>query len=361
MELATLDYHYLTREWQALVGGRIQKIYLKDRLHALHIYANGQQNTFIASDSGAFLTSAKLAYPTTPPGYCTFLRKRIGGGRITSIKQRDLDRIIIFTIDTIDGQYELVIELLGKINSMLLKDGKIVSIFETHSYTDRTIRGGVDYTPPPSKPTAWQADKKTLIGKQAGKAFAIELGLGGKYSDELCARTGIERNEKVQDKDVEGIALALDELREHAITARTVRGLSLPFKFLSVTEADPEHSVNEYPTFNAAVDAILSEQLEKQAAHEASADTRKVTTKREKILSAQQQQLLGLEAQATEHQQLGELIYEHYAELQPLLDAIKADWKTLEHTVVREKYANHPLVKAIHDDGSIVVELENNE
>ncbi len=354
MELSTIDFWYLVREWQGLIGGRIQKIYNKERLLAFQIYAGGKNQQLLLMDNAAFLSEAKLAFPPSPSGYTMFLRKRLQGTRISAIELLGFDRIVKITVSTKDGPLEFIAELFGEANSMLLREGKIVSAMSTHTYRDRVIRGGVAYLPPPSRPAPWDAELSPLLDKPAGKAIAVDLGVGARYSDELCARARLLKNDLITDGAIEILHEVLQELRAKPLHALENGTIALPFSFVSL-EGDWRH----VQSFNAAVDAVLRSRLETAELAQKEVKQEAQKNKQERIIEAQEKQVRRLEKTIGEDQQRGEAIYQHYATLQAILDSLKKDWKTLSVKEIQAKYTNHPLIKQINADGTFEVELEN--
>ncbi len=74
-----------------------------------------------------YLTDHNKPSPQTAPNFCMLLRKHIGSGRIISISQPSLERIVIFTIEHLDElgdlrQKRLIIELMGKHSNIIFCD-----------------------------------------------------------------------------------------------------------------------------------------------------------------------------------------------------------------------------------------------
>jgi predicted ribosome quality control (RQC) complex YloA/Tae2 family protein len=351
MELATLDYLYLVREWQDLVGGRIQKIYMKDRMLILQVYQK-QNYSWLFTDDESFLTTAKIKFPDNPKGYTMFLRKRIQGGRIRSIELLGYDRIVQVTVETKEGTHQLIVELFQKMNIMLCKDGKIISPWEVHGYTDRVIKGGAPYVPPKPRAAPWDADLQVLVDKEAARHIATDLGLGGKYSEELCARLHLDRKHKLHEKDLPHIYKELLVIRDTALQPMHNGTEALPFPFKT-----KEGSWEPTATFNEAIDAVEKQHLESVEIVAVQAVHKERQSKQEKIISAQKKQLEKLQKTTEESQRKGELIYENYAELHALLEQVRADWKKLPFKQLKEKYQDHPKIKSVEEDGTIEVEL----
>jgi predicted ribosome quality control (RQC) complex YloA/Tae2 family protein len=111
-ELTSLDLHYLVREFQGLVGARVDKVYeqsddLKDFMFQFRKGGEGRIMLRIKLPGIAYLTESKGSYPETPPGFCVFLRKHIGGSRIVEVRQRGFERIleIVFDAKEAKGQW----------------------------------------------------------------------------------------------------------------------------------------------------------------------------------------------------------------------------------------------------------------
>jgi predicted ribosome quality control (RQC) complex YloA/Tae2 family protein len=351
MHLSAIDFEHLVRGWQHLVGGRIQKVYLKDRVHYIDVYSKGSYPLLI-TDELAFITSVKLTWPRSPSGYCLFLRRRLTNARVTGVRQLGWERIIVIDVDTKEGPVELIFELLGEVNSMYVKEGKIVSCLSTHNYGGRVIRGGVEYVPPPARTDPRNIPLTEIAGEHAAKTFATEWGLGGKWAEEICAASGIEKNTPLTLELVTKAFETLERFRSKTIDAVYGENDALPFPFLTKPAI-----TNQAVTFDAAINAVMRTKLEVEERAEKAGDAREQLTKQERILKAQTAQITKLEKQVEEKQREGELLYEHYAELDPLLKTMAEDWKKMPFEAVKKKYGAHKLVKAVHEDGTIEVEL----
>lgn len=78
-----------------------------------------------------YLTSTNKAAPLTAPNFCMLLRKHINNGRIISITQPGLERIIDFEIQHLDelGDIQtkhLIVELMGKHSNIIFIDNNII-------------------------------------------------------------------------------------------------------------------------------------------------------------------------------------------------------------------------------------------
>lgn len=113
-----------------LLGGRIYKIAQPEADELLiTIKNNGSQYRLLLSANAslplAYLTDANKPSPLTAPNFCMLLRKHLQNGRITSISQPALERIIHIQIEHLDElgdlcQKTIVVELMGKHSNIIL-------------------------------------------------------------------------------------------------------------------------------------------------------------------------------------------------------------------------------------------------
>ncbi len=148
-----------------LIGGRIDKITQHNKVtFTFTIRQPGK--TFLLKISVApqnpaiYIAKNSLENLPEPPTFCMVLRKNLENGRISDIRQHQLDRIIFFDVDTIGigGKIQtltLSIELIGKYSNIILLDNeKIIDALKkigTNSSRVRTILPNQIYQLPPAQ------------------------------------------------------------------------------------------------------------------------------------------------------------------------------------------------------------------
>lgn len=115
-----------------LIGGRLYKIAQteKDELFITIKTQNGQYRLLISVNASLpliYLTKNNKTAPLTAPNFCMLLRKHINNGRIISITQHGLERIIRFEIEHLDEMGDtcrkyLIVELMGKHSNIIFSD-----------------------------------------------------------------------------------------------------------------------------------------------------------------------------------------------------------------------------------------------
>lgn len=180
---------------ELLADGRVDKIYMPDTCDIImHIRAQGQNRKLLLSCNASFprvyLTDAARENPLSPPNFCMLLRKFLTGGKILSVKQYGLERIIEFSIEVRSElgdivEKKLIVELLGKYSNILLvhENGKIadcVRHVDASVTTMRLVLPGLPYELPPKmeKQNPFTCDKTQFFS-------IISSGTPGKSVDKL--------------------------------------------------------------------------------------------------------------------------------------------------------------------------------
>lgn len=90
--------------------------------------------------------------PAAPPTFVMLLRARVVGGLIRQLAVAEDDRIVQWELVCGGVSYDLVAELGGTANLLLLKEGLIEGSFHGRTSRDRTVTVGDIYEPPATRP-----------------------------------------------------------------------------------------------------------------------------------------------------------------------------------------------------------------
>ena len=148
-------------ELQVLIGGQVQRISQPQPLQiVLSVFKSVVVEKHLLLDASpqwyrAHLTSTRAPNPPSPPAFCAALRKYLSGGRVTSITQRDSDRILDIRIQNNDEEYLLTAELMGKHANIILvsPENKILhaaKLITSKQSRVREVLPGREYLPPPA-------------------------------------------------------------------------------------------------------------------------------------------------------------------------------------------------------------------
>ncbi|MBM7837586.1 putative ribosome quality control (RQC) complex YloA/Tae2 family protein [Alkalihalobacillus xiaoxiensis] len=258
----------ITKELQAFVGGRINKIHqpFKTEL-VMTIRAGGKNHSLLASANATFarihVTEEKYENPSEPPMFCMLLRKHIEGGFISAIEQDGFDRVITFTIANKDElgdrtEKQIIFEIMGRHSNIILIDKKNQVIldsikhvrFDQSSY--RTVGPGQPYKKPPEQDKADPLDATEedvlrkidfnagKLDKQLVQQFA---GISPLLANEVLARAKMANRSTLPAAFVQ----LMQQIKEHDYTPELVRGEKEFFSIISLT-----HKPGERLTFSSA-------------------------------------------------------------------------------------------------------------
>ncbi len=227
----------------ALKGARIAKIAQPERDELLLTLNTSSEKYLLVISANASLpkihfTKQNKIAPMTAPSFCMALRKHIGNGRILSVSQPSLERILKFEIEHLDemgdlGRKYLIVELMGKHSNIILTDadGRILDAIKHISSNISSLREvlpGREYFIPDELQKAdpfsatfesfcsiFEKDvpaSQLLSGSYAGISFA--------ESYELCDKAGLDPDVPcTKDKSSE-LYNAFSELLAHIRSAQ---------------------------------------------------------------------------------------------------------------------------------------------
>ena len=170
----------------ALVGTKIDKVQQPSRdTLILSVRGNGRnEKLLISAGTGTarvHFLSESYENPQSPPMFCMLLRKHLVGARIADITQPNMERMLIFDLDTYDemgteAKKQLIMELMGR-NSNIILAGAGGLIIDCLRRVDgdmsrmRQVLPGLIYRLPPEqgKPDFFSLteDEKEMLWKNA--------------------------------------------------------------------------------------------------------------------------------------------------------------------------------------------------
>jgi Predicted RNA-binding protein homologous to eukaryotic snRNP len=210
----SLNLYAVLQERNFFVGARIQDIRQPEPLTVvLHLYAQRVEHRLLISADAQFARlhciRHKLPNAPTPPPFLQSLRKHIEGGIVRSMHMLGFDRIVQAEVQTREGTYQLMIELMGKHSNIILVEptGLIRSAIKWVSPRQseaRPIRAGEPYRLPPTRvegllnPLAMRDDDWRALLTQMGEPRDWQAhieGLSRFTADELeavCRAGGVD-------------------------------------------------------------------------------------------------------------------------------------------------------------------------
>ena len=247
----------MVRELQdRILLGKIEKVYQPEADELVfHIHTKNGNVKLLASVGSAharvcFITENPVN-PPAPLAFCMLLRKHLQGGRITEITQKDSERIIEISLETLNElgftmSKKLIFEIMGKHSNIVLMDiasGKIIDSIKRVSFDVNRVRQilpGMIYQYPPAqdKIPFLEISAEQLEALPAdGKAILRSVGgIAPAFAEELALRAGVQRSGYLSD------VLAAIESPNHADARVYLDESGPPIDFYPVALSELEES-----------------------------------------------------------------------------------------------------------------------
>ena len=299
-----------------LTGGRINKIAQTDTselvltIKPMMEKGGGQVRLYLSADPSlplCYLTEKARQAPLTAPAFCMLLRKHIQSGRIVSVTQPGLERIIRFEIEHLNEmgdlcRHILVIEIMGKHSNLIFLDEneKVVdSIRRVSSLVSsvREVLPGRDYFVPSTQGKINPLEEEEGAFKEklsqagadpAGLLMKTYTGLSRQMAEEILFRADLSHDRSASSMTgEEQTALwkvfsgLMEDVRKGtfspAIYYKKTGGSQVPADFSAVPMtmySDMER--RDYPGMSSLLEAFYDQKNEVTRIRQKSADLRHI-------------------------------------------------------------------------------------
>lgn len=280
------------------------------------------------------ITEYTVENPDKPPMFCMLLRKRLTSGKLTAIRQPDLERMLFFDFDCVNElgdkvKLTLAAEIMGKHSNVVLVDGDGVIVdslkrVDVTLSSKRLVLPSLMYELPPSQ------DKLSVETEEPDQLLkAIEMypesrldkavlntltGVSPIICRELAyTATGAPDTDKNLMSGEEWHALrdALISLKEevinpkaYALTLKNAEGKLFDFAFMPIEQYGDSVEKHEYNSFCKALDAfyhtreslermrVKSHALSKLVSNNIERLSRKISVQRVELSKCQDREIL---------------------------------------------------------------------
>lgn len=268
-----------------------------------------------------YLTKQNKPSPLTAPNFCMVLRKHIANGRIISITQPDLERIIQFEIEHLDElgdlcHKKLIIELMGKHSNIIFckEDGTIIDSIKHVSAQISSVREVLpgrmyfipDTTHKKNPLTVSQEDfLQTVCEKPEAIAKAIYTsytGISPSIANEICFRTGVDGdfsmsslNEDEKLHLFHNFDWFMTDIKEEHFSPNIIYKGKEPVEFASLPYTSyEEYTVTNYDSISEVLETYYASRNIYTRIRQKSSDLRRIVTtalerNRKKFLLQQKQ------------------------------------------------------------------------
>lgn len=211
-----------------LTGGRIYKIAQPEKDELLLTIKNqvSQYRLIISSDASLpllYLTNENKKSPMTAPNFCMLLRKHIQNGRILSIEQPGLERVVDIRIEHLNEmgdlcQKILTVELMGKYSNIIFRDEeRIIDSMKHVSQAVSSVRevlpGRSYFIPGSDKADLLQFDKKeeqdAFLAAMAQRSepvikmiYQYFTGVAPVVASDICFRAGVDQDRPASSMEI---------------------------------------------------------------------------------------------------------------------------------------------------------------
>lgn len=300
--MTTNEYRCVLDECrERIVGKRIDKFRkVRDNLYRIKI----GESEYIIEPGVRFHPTKYIEKTEDKDNLCEKISKEIGNSKVNSIEQINEDRIIEITTN----QGSLILEMFGKGNIILVKEGKIAGALKNEKWADREIKPHANYIPPKGGNKKIEFDDKYVI------VSILKAPIGKEYAKAVLSSLKI-------DEKTSGTKINDEERRK---ILEEVGQISDPKNKKPTAVIEKEGEIVEFYTTDRCVREGEKKYYEKfvEAADDYYFKYKKVNPEIEKLenrLEKQLQRKEELENEAKEFKKIGDWIYENQELIEGLI------------------------------------------
>jgi predicted ribosome quality control (RQC) complex YloA/Tae2 family protein len=311
------------------------------------------------------LTSYAAEKPQVPPAFCMALRKYLRNGWLVNVEQYEFERVIVFHFKTKSGKMQLVLEIFGDGNIILVgENGEILQALVYKRMRDRNIVRGEKFLFAPSSGQnpfkisleTLQDGLKSFSDVEVVRALARLLSIGGVYAEEVLLRTSVGKAKnckELSDTEIGTIFENMQNMLSQVSSGKLEPSIVLDAEgdFLDVTPFKLRRYESlkhiTYKTFNEALDEFYAKlTVAEKASFSLKVEELNHEAERlRRVIESQEKALTEAKEKAEHYKRIGDIIYAHATELQTLLERFTSgkmagkNWNNIISEVLAEKKA----------------------
>ena len=337
--MSGLDLRAIASELSYMVDSHCKKCYqphYEQVVLRLRAKDGGNTDLVLVRGKRVYTSKRDRPMPQYPAPFAMVLRKVLTNARLKAIEQIGFDRVLRFVFENSHGKFHLYVEVFRDGNIILADGNDIIIQPLTHAtYADRTLKKGIEYTPPPAARDPYQLDfnefKELMLSsdRNLGRTLGGVLNLGAGISAAVCKDSGHKSEDEIEQVDLDKVWKALNDL---------LHGEWKGFLFLKeggyeqawpmILSTLEEQEYKEFTTMCEAVDEWMglhdANALARREAEalDVAAPGRGHSTEVEKLerrLAQQEKALEGFGEKVERQQAIGHLIQENWTHVEQLL------------------------------------------
>ena len=353
-----------------ITAGRISKIAQPEKDELLLTIKNQRESyrLFISASASlplVYLTDHNRKSPMTAPNFCMLLRKHIGNGKIISITQPSLERVIRFEIEHLNELGDLckkylIVEIMGKHSNIIFTNAENMIIdsikhVPPHMSSVREVLPGRPYFVPQTqdKLDPLTLDESTFIEQVLSRPLSIMkalyttlTGISPLFAEEICSRASLDGgattdslNEVAKQHLYHTLMRSITDIKNKNFTPAIIYQNDEPIEFSSLSLSMYEDMViKPYENISELLESYYAEKNIITRIRQKSVDLRKVVTtaleRNVKKYQLQQKQMKDTEKKE-KYRIYGELINTYGYDVNPGDKQLKAiNYYTNEETTV---------------------------
>ncbi|MDO5844456.1 MAG: ribosome rescue protein RqcH [Methanocorpusculum sp.] len=360
------DLTAVTAELNKLLPLWIGKIYQYDN-ESFGFRLNGEDKArhlfYFVKGVRAHLVSELPTAPKNPSGFSMYLRKFIEGGKVLSIEQKGIERVLVISIGKGPYEYKLIAELFDEGN-LILTDAeyKILNALSQKRFKEREIISGAVYESTAVLPSELSFEQFSEIIKSGDadivRSLAVELKFGGTSAEEICNLSGISKSMPCKFADDAQLKPVYDAMKTW-LSHLSETDKSVIDEKGAFPHESPSRKPKEYfDSFSKALEAYYPKFVAAKVTEKAAK-----LSKEERIRKQQKSAIVSFDKKIKEATEISEIIYGHYGEVKETIDILakaseKMSWQEIEKVL---KGSDLPAAKRIVSisakDASVVLDL----
>ncbi len=307
MALDGITIACLVREMeQKLTGGRVSRIAQTESDELILTVKKGKETSRLMISASPslplmYFTGQQKAAPATAPNFCMLLRKYMGNGRILSVTQPGLERIVHIRTDHFDemgdlAEHDLIVELMGKYSNIIFTDaeGTIIDSIRRVPASISSVREVLPGRPYFIADTTHKFDpltisEATFVREVATKPLPVAkalyqslTGISPFMAQETAARAGVDADRPMQALQEAEIlhlyhtfSLMMDDVKNGNFSPRIIdqNGVPAEFSALPMTICT-DLTQREFSSMSEVLETYYAEKNAATRIHQRSAELR---------------------------------------------------------------------------------------
>ena len=324
-QFSSVDLMKIMEEAKVVDNSRIDSVYCDGKNFVFHFYVTSKGKYFLKFEPGKACYFISEKEGEKKNGFVQYLNKLFANKRVDYARQIGSERAVEISI----GDYKIYIELFGKGNVIVVKNGLVENFFE-----NQKLEKGQKYA---SSKREFDFDISfenfTKLFNEDMIMKVLVSFVGKKYAEELCTEANIKKDEKkISKKELQELFKIFQSLLKRDIKANIVyeNGNAIdvfPFDL----QIYKNHKKKYFESYSKALEEFSKEYFVQKSSYDSQID------KLYKIIGMQEEQLKTVENSINENTGKANKIYENYQFFKDLTDKVKELRKTMSWKQIKEK------------------------